>query len=52
MNQVVYYLLSVETVGVTSHHLIKHHEGDKNGYGAWNDLCEWYDGDAVKNETS
>ena len=50
MNQVVYSQLAISTVGGTIHHLIKQHEDDKIGYGAWNNFCEWYYGDAVKNE--
>ena len=52
MNQVVYSQIAVTTVVGTAHHLIKQHEDDKNGYGSWNDLCEWYDGYAVKNKTA
>ena len=48
----VYPQLSVTDVGGTSHHLIKHHKGNNNGYAAWNALCEWYYGGAVKNETA
>ena len=48
MNRVVYSQFEVGTVGGTSHQLIKQYEEDKNGYGAWNALCEWYDGDDVK----
>ena len=51
MNQVVYSQLSVSTVGETAHHQIEKHKGNKNGYGVWNALCEWYDGYAVKNKT-
>ena len=52
MNRVVYSQLTVATIGVTAHHLIKKHEEDENGYGAWSDLWVWYDGDDVKNETA
>ena len=44
--------LAVETVGETVNNLVKKYEYDKNGYGEWNALCGWYDGDEVKNETS
>ena len=40
MNRVVYSQLEVETFGGTSHQLIKQHKDNKNGYGAWNTLCE------------
>jgi hypothetical protein len=52
MNKVVFSQLSVSTVDGTAHHLIKVHEGLKDGHAAWIALCEWYDGDAMKNETS
>ena len=47
---VVYYQLEVATVGGTEHHLVKQHKENNYGYVAWNPLCEWYDGGAVKNE--
>ena len=46
----LYSQLVVTIFGETSHHLIKQHGDDKNGYIACNALCEWYDWDAVKNE--
>jgi hypothetical protein len=52
MNKAVFSQLSVSTVDGTAHHLIKVHEGLKDGHAAWIALCEWYDGDAMKNETS
>ena len=51
INWVVYSKLAVATIGGTAHHLIKKDEDDKNGYGAWNDLCECYDRYDVKNKT-
>ena len=50
MNCVVYSQLSVAAVGGTAHQLVKEYENNKNGYTAWNTLCEWYNGDAVNNE--
>ena len=47
----IYSQLTLATVEITSHHLIKQYEDDKNGYVAWNALCEWYDDSSVKNET-
>ena len=52
MNLVVYSQLEVSTIGGAAHHLIKQYEDDKNGYGVCNALCEWYDGDAVKEKTA
>ena len=52
MNRVVYSQLSVATVGGNSHRLFKQYKDDNNGYGSWNDLCEWYDGNRMKNKTA
>jgi hypothetical protein len=52
MNRVVYAQLYVATVEGTAHHLVKQHETLKDGHAAWNSLCEWYDGDIIKNETA
>jgi hypothetical protein len=29
---------------------VKQHENEKDGNAAWKLLCEWYDGDVIKNE--
>ena len=42
--------MAVETVGGTTHHLVKQHEDDNNGYAAWKYLCEFYDEYAVSNK--
>jgi hypothetical protein len=52
MNRVVFAQLYVATVDGTAHHLVKQYEGTKDGNAAWVSLCEWYDGDIIKNETS
>jgi hypothetical protein len=52
MNRVVFAQLFVATVDGTAHHLVKQHEKEKDGNAAWKALCEWYDGDVIKNETS
>jgi hypothetical protein len=52
MNRVVFAQLYVATVDGTAHHLVKKHEGQKDGNAAWKSLCEWFDGDIIKNETS
>ena len=49
MNRVVYSQLIVATAGGTANRLIKAYEDNKNLCGSWNSLCEWYDGDDVKN---
>jgi hypothetical protein len=51
MNRVVYSQLYVATVDGTVHHLVKQHENEKDGNAAWKLLCEWYDGDVIKNKT-
>ena len=52
MNRVVYSQLAVATVDGTAHHLVKQFEHIKDGNAAWAALCEWYDGDVVRNETA
>ena len=52
MNQVVYSQIAVATITGTVCHLVKLHEDNMNGDGAWNNLCECYDGGAVNNKTS
>ena len=52
MNCVVYSQLEVAIIGGTAYHLIKQHNDNNNEYEAWNDLCDWYDGDEVNNEIS
>ena len=51
-NKIVYAQLSVATVSGTAHHLVKQFDTSKNGNMAWDALVEWYDGDAIKNETA
>ena len=53
MNQVVYYNLAVATVAVTSHHSVQQHyyNRDVYEYSAFNNFCERYNEDAVKNES-
>jgi hypothetical protein len=52
MNKIVFSQLAVATVDGTAHHLIKEHEENKDGHAAWMALAQWFDGDAMKNETS
>jgi hypothetical protein len=52
MNAIVYSQLAVATVDGNAHHLIKQHEDEKDGYGAWRSLLEWFDGDIIKNDTA
>ena len=51
-NKIVYSQLSVATVSGTAHHLVKQFETSKNGNMAWEALLEWFDGDAIRNETA
>jgi hypothetical protein len=41
----VYSQLFVATVDGTAHHLVK-------GHAAWVSLCNWFDGDIIKNKTA
>ena len=50
MTRVVYLQLAASTVDGTAYHLVKQHEDTKNGHLAWHAMCDWYDGDTVKNE--
>ena len=52
MNRIVYAQLSVATSDGTSHHLVKQFDQDRDGHEAWQALCEWYDGDLIKNENA
>ena len=52
MNKIVYSQLSVATVDGTAHHIVMNHAESKNGYQAWKDLVQWYEGDSVRNETA
>lgn len=52
MNRIVFSQLSVATANGDAFHLVLKHNGVKDGYGAWNELLNWYDGDAVRSETA
>lgn len=52
MNKVVFSQLSASTVDGTAHHLVAAVEDTKDGHEAWKNLCNWYDGDTVRNETA
>ena len=52
MNRIVYAQLSVATSDGTSHHLVKQFDGNRDGHDALKALCEWYDGDLIKNENA
>ena len=41
MNQIVYSQLAVATVGGTDLHLVKLFEDSKDGFSAWESMCEW-----------
>ena len=49
INRVVYSQFAVATSVGTARHLIEKYEENKNGYGAWNALCKWYNSDSVRN---
>ena len=48
MNRVVYLQLSVETVVVTAHNMIKIFEDTNNGNAAWKSMCKRYDKNVKK----
>ena len=48
----MYAQLSVATSDGTSHHLLKQFDEERNGHEAWKVLCEWYDGDLIKNKNA
>ena len=52
LNQVVYSQLVAATVDGVAYHLVQRFEHDKNGHAAWKNLCDWYDGDTIQNETA
>ena len=52
LNKVVYSQLAAATVDGVAYHLVQQFETEKNGYAAWKNLCEWYDGDMIQNETA
>lgn len=52
MNRIVFSQLSVATASGEAFHLVLKHNEEKDGNGAWKELLEWYDGDAVKSETA
>ena len=44
--------VQIATSGGTAYHIVKAHDRRKDGHAAWRDLCQWFDGDAMKNETA
>ena len=52
LNKVVYSQLAAATVDGVAYHLVQQFETDKNGHAAWKNLCDWYDGEMIQNETA
>jgi hypothetical protein len=52
LNKVVYSQLASATVDGVAYHLVQKFETTKDGHAAWKNMCEWYDGEAVKSETA
>jgi len=52
LNKVVYSQLAAATVDGVGYHLVQQFEEEKDGHAAWKNLCEWYDGDMIMNETA
>ena len=51
-NRVVYSQLATSTCDGCAYFLVKQFEETQNGQAAWKALCDWYDGDVIKNETA
>jgi len=51
-NKIVYAILSNPTVEGFTHHVVKNHEYTQDGYKAWKELIQWYDGEDVVSETT
>ena len=51
-NKLIFALLSNATVEGHPHHLVNDFKQEKDGYLAWHALCDWYDGEEIKNETA
>jgi hypothetical protein len=49
---VVYLQLASAAVDGVAYRLVQKFEMTKDGHAAWRNLCEWYDGEAVKSETT
>jgi hypothetical protein len=52
LNKIVYSQLASATVDGTAYHLVQKYEMNKDGHAAWDNMCEWYDGETVKSETA
>ena len=52
LNKVVYSQLASATVDGVAYHLVQQFESTKDGYAAWANLCEWFDGETVQSETA
>eukprot|EP00957_Ditylum_brightwellii_P179127 13646803-Ditylum_brightwellii.AAC.1 len=52
MNCIVYSQLSVATSGGMAYHIVKQFENEKDGHAVCNTLCEWHEGDTMKEETA
>jgi hypothetical protein len=51
-NEIVFSQLSSATTDGIAHHLVQKFEDTRDGHAAWKNLCEWYDGDSIQNETA
>ena len=51
-DKLIFSLLANATVDGTAYHLVKDHEDDKSGHEAWASLCEWFDGEEIREETA
>ena len=51
-NETVFHLLQVATSEGNAAHLVDSHEAEKDGHGAYHELVDWYDGDALTTDTA
>ena len=49
-NETVFHLLQVATADIDASHLVDYVEEERNGYAAWSNMEEWYDGYALTTE--
>ena len=51
-NETIFHLFQVATSEGNASHLVDMHETTKDGYAAYQDLVEWYDGDELTTDTA
>ena len=51
-NETIFHLLQVATADGNAAHLVDKHEPGKDGYGAYQELLRWFEGDELTTETA